>query len=278
MILTYKLKHGRDFSKELNLAKKIAEFAIGSKSNTSKDVRHFGLKSAIANQILKKYRKNGIKQVSNIKLTIPGQSVKVNGGEKIIRIPCLNLDMSYRHLPRFDTVKQIEIGKEFVHITVSIPNHVQKIALRYIGVDLNTTGHAAVASNSETGKIYKLGKSALHIHKKYHDMRKRLQKQGKYQLLRQIKNRESRIIRNINHHISKKLVEIAVSEKRGIRFEKLQGIRKNKKHHKSFRYSLNSWSYYQLQKFTVYKARLRGIDVAYVAPAYTSKTCSRSGL
>jgi hypothetical protein len=34
-----------------------------------------------------------------------------------------------------------------------------------------------------------------------------------------------------------------------IRLERLEGIRENTQHAKNFRYSLNSWSFYQLQKF-----------------------------
>ena len=277
MILTYKLKHNRNYSRELTLAKKIAEFAIKTKSSSTKDVRHIGLKSTIANQILRKYRRYGIKKASSVKLTIPRPSIRIDYESKTIIIPCINLKIAYQYLPHFDYIKQIEIGEEFAYIMISKSHPVLRPAIRYIGVDCNTTGHVAVASNSETGKIYKIGKSAIHTHKKYQSLRKKLQKQGKFQILKQIKNRESRIIRNLNHHISKKLVDIAISEKCGIRFEKLTGIRKSKKHSKSFRYSLNSWSYYQLQKLTEYKARKQGIEVAYVAPAYTSKTCSKCG-
>ncbi|PIN97212.1 MAG: transposase, partial [Nitrosopumilus sp. CG10_big_fil_rev_8_21_14_0_10_33_7] len=143
---------------------------------------------------------------------------------------------------------------------------------KFIGIDCNTTGHAAVVAIPHTGKIHKLGKSAIHTHSKYKQIRKKLQRNSKFSLLKKIKNKESRIIKNINHHISKKIVEIAVQTKSGIRFENLKGIRKNKKHSRKFRYSLNSWSYYHIQQLTEYKAKKQGIEVAYVAPAYTSQT------
>ncbi len=277
MILTYKIKHSRDYSRELALAKKIANFAIRTNSNTSKDVRHFGLKSAISNQILRKYRRKNIKHVSRIKLTVPGQGVKFDPNFKIVEIPCLKLILDCKYIPTFQRIRQIEIGEIFAYLSVDVQETTAISSSKYIGVDCNTTGHAVVVAIPHTGKIYKLGKLTIHTHMKYKSIRKNLQKQNKYSLLKHIKNRESNIIRNINHNISKKLVQIAVSEKCGIRFEKLTGIRKNKNHSKSFRYSLNSWSYFQLQKFTEYKARFQGIEVAYVAPAYTSKTCSRCG-
>ena len=130
----------------------------------------------------------------------------------------------------------------------------------------------------ETGKIYKLGAQAEHIHKKYKFIRRELQRKGKYKKVKAIKNRESRIVRDLNHKISRFIVNLAVKLKGGIRLEKLSGIKNSKKNRKAFRYSLNSWSYYMLGKFIEYKSKLAGIPVTYVDPAYTSRCCSMCGL
>ena len=82
----------------------------------------------------------------------------------------------------------------------------------------------------------------------------------------------------MNHKISRKIVNEAENNKSGIVLEDLEGIRKNKKNHKSFRYALNSWSFYQLRRFIEYKAKLRGIPVVKIDPKYTSQQCSRCGL
>ncbi|MEM4108823.1 MAG: hypothetical protein QXQ65_02300 [Conexivisphaerales archaeon] len=72
----------------------------------------------------------------------------------------------------------------------------------YLGVDRNATGHIAVVANPNTGKVLKLGKEAEHIHKKYKNMRRKLQKKGKYRKVKEIKNREKNIERDLNHKVS----------------------------------------------------------------------------
>ena len=84
-------------------------------------------------------------------------------------------------------------------------------------------------------------------------------------------------MRDLNHKVSKKVIKIAEEEMAGIKLEQLKGIRNNKKHTKSFNYGLNSWSFYQLEKFIGYKAKMNGIPVTYVEPKNRSKECSRCG-
>jgi putative transposase len=278
VILTYKLRHHRDFSNELRKAKQVAEFGIKHRTLSSKDVKQFGLKSMISNQILRKYVKNKkVKSIKSVKLTIPNQGIKVDKKNCKITIPCIKLVLDYQ-FPDFEKINQIEIGKEYAYVSVSIPEIETKKVENYIGVDRNTTGHIAVVANPDTGKIWKLGKKGLHIHEKYKNIRTSLQKQGKYKKVKQIKNRESRIVKDLNHKISRKIVDIAIENNSGIKLEDLTGIRENKKQRKSFRHALHSWSFYQLQMFLEYKAKLHGVKIVYIDPAYTSQSCSICGL
>ena len=56
--------------------------------------------------------------------------------------------------------------------------------------------------------------------------------------------------------------------------EDLKNIRERIKARKKERSRLHRWSFDQLRTFVEYKAEEQGIQVLYVDPAYTSKTCS----
>ncbi len=277
MILTYKVRHNRNFSIELGKARQIAQFAIEHRTISSKDVKQFGLKSVISNQILRKYARNrNARKVHRIKLAIPAQGIKFSHEKREIAITSLKLILNYHFRNDFSKINQIEVGEEFAYISITVSDENMTEPEHYLGVDRNTTGHIAVEANPINGKILKMGKKGEHVHKKYKNMRKNLQKKGKYGMVKKAKGREKNIERDLNHKVSKRIVQEAKQNGMGIKLEYLQGIR-SARSSRNFRYSLNSWSFYQLETMIEYKARLLGIPVVYVDPYHTSKECSKCG-
>ena len=277
MILTYKIRHNRDLSQELYRARQIAEFALKSHTLSSKDAKQFGLKSIISNQILRKYARNrNAKKVKSVKLTVPAQGIKFSNEMREIVIPSLKLKMNFHFRNDFSKINQIELDNNFAYISVTVQENNMINPEAYLGIDRNTTCHIAVVANPVNGKILKLGKKADYVHRKYKNVRRNLQKKGKYGKVKRTKKREGNIEKDLNHKISKRIVQEAKKNEMGIKLEYLQGLR-NARSGRNFRYSLNSWSFYQLERMIEYKARLLGIPVVYVDPYHTSKECSRCG-
>lgn len=271
--LTYKVRHSYDFSSELAKAFQIALFAVKTRSKSSADVRHIGLKSAIANQILRKYSRNSkIKTVKSVKLTVPSQAIKYNGSN--LTIGCLKAVIPFNR--SILKINQIELDNEFAFITCTVKDDPEYEPIGWIGIDRNATGHAAVCSVDN--KIIKMGKRAAHVRRKYYSMRKKAQKKGQYKFLKRIRDKESRIIRDMCHKMSRKIVDAAVTLGYGIKFEQLKGIRKQKKEMgRNFNRTVSNWPFYQLEQFVLYKARLLGVKVSYVDPYMTSQMCSVCG-
>jgi putative transposase len=177
----------------------------------------------------------------------------------------------------FEKVNQIEMDNQYAYISVTVKEKEAFKPTKHIGVDFNATSHCAVMAIKETGKVYKLGKSAQHQHNKYKSIRVELQKRGKYKKVKQLNNREHRIVTDINHKISRFIVNQAITNKASINLENLKKITKNKNHKKTFNHTLHTWSFYQLKQFIAYKATLAGVTLSLIDPAYTSKCCSICG-
>jgi putative transposase len=281
-ILTFKLKHGRDFTEELKQALVVAEYGRAHKIKLpyAKDVRAVCgcIPARIAAQIMRKFgSQKNIKSVHNAKMIVKGVDIKFYEDTNSIWIPGLKIHLENTIPYVFTKINQAEVDNEFVHLHCTVLDKPEMIPAQFIGVDRNTTGHIAVTANPNTGKIEKFGKSALHIHKKYRSIRRRLQKERKFRELSTIKDRESRIVKDLNHKISRKVVDMAQEQHAALVFEDLGGIHKTRKQNRSLNHTLHSWSFYQLQQFVEYKAKLLGIPVLYVDPAYTSQDCSRCG-
>ncbi|MFS8841969.1 RNA-guided endonuclease TnpB family protein, partial [Synechococcus sp. W55.2] len=78
--------------------------------------------------------------------------------------------------------------------------------------------------------------------------------------------------------ISKAIVSRAKATNSAIALEDLTGIRERvnqQPRSKAERRRANSWAFYQLRQFLEYKARVAGVSLILVPPAYTSQTCHK---
>ncbi|MNR32310.1 putative transposase DNA-binding domain protein [compost metagenome] len=100
----------------------------------------------------------------------------------------------------------------------------------------------------------------------------------KLSAIRKQENKEHRYMKDQNHKISRKIVNMAIEEQVSIiKIEKLTNIRQTTRTSRKNAKNLHNWSFYQLQMFIAYKAALAGIQVVEVNPAYTSQTCPICG-
>ena len=153
------------------------------------------------------------------------------------------------------------------------------IPARWIGVDLNTTGHAAVAAEPDSGKVLKLGKNTHYVRSNSTKNCTKLYREGKLWKLKKDKSRERRAFKAASNKISRQIVSFAESLGSGIKFEKLFSSRYSHSHDAAgfIEFSFGNGSFLSLQRLVEKMALRRGIPVIYVNPAYTSKRCSRCG-
>jgi putative transposase len=174
----------------------------------------------------------------------------------------------------------------FLAVTIDSPEPSPTETADFLGVDLGVITLAATSDgellNQAVGPIHMDVNTAR---ARYNRMRQELQAKGTKsakRLLRKRSGRERRFVRDVNHCISKAIVQTAQGTARGIALEDLQGIRERIRTRgtvagKRQRRVLHNWAFFQLRAFMAYKAALAGVRVVLVNPAYTSQTCSRCG-
>ncbi len=168
-------------------------------------------------------------------------------------------------------------GKFYLFATVEVEQPPPGTPEGWLGVDLGVTN---VATDSD-GKTYTSERTEK-SRKRHERIRSKLQTAGTKSAKRHLKKlskRERRHKRDVNHCLSKRIVSKAKETDRGIALEDLKGIRERtgKRLRRSQRSRHSKWAFSELQLFIEYKARLAGVPVVYVDPAYTSQTCSECG-
>lgn len=170
------------------------------------------------------------------------------------------------------TLNKTRQGDYYINFVVEIGTPPTGKTPKIIGIDL---GRRDIATTS-TGKAWN-GSKLQTTRAKFSRVRASLQSKrtiGARRLLKRLSGKEARFQKNINHTISRHLVNEAKQSRSAIAFEDLTGIRDSAKV-KGFeqRRAHHSWAFYQLRLFTNYKAAIAGVPIILVNPRYTSKTC-----
>lgn len=187
-----------------------------------------------------------------------------------------------RSIYRFGTAKLVsEHGKYFLHIPVTYDVEESSISdiCNVVGIDRGI--HFVVAtydSNHTSGFVS--GKTMKQKRANYSKLRKELQMRhtpSSRRRLKAIGHRENRWMQDVNHQVSKALVE---SNPKHTLFvvEDLSGIRNATERVKTKdRYVSVSWSFYDLEQKLIYKAKQKQSSVIKVDPRYTSQCCPVCG-
>jgi len=239
----------------------------------------------VAKGLIAKYQRN--KKLKAIKsLVIPvhgdkGKQIKIVGNG--IRIPAIfKKEVLETPFPRAvdGFIRSAEFFKRDKTWYMSYSYNVLKQPMivtegNFLGIDRNSVGNVATIANAATGKFKKLGPCSAGMAKNFRNRRAKLQAKGAKNALVKIKRKQSQRTKDVNHKVSRVIVDYAKTHRSVLVLEDLGSISKKGKAKKYVQKS--QWSFYQLETFIKYKAALLGAPVIYVNPAYTSQTCSKCG-
>lgn len=196
------------------------------------------------------------------------------------------------------SIKLIKKGNDkstriFLLLSIDIPAKKQVLDKEVVlGVDLGIKCPLYLAINKDDNFRMQIG-DIEHFHnqrtmfqKRFKSLQKLMCTQGghgrnkKLEPLEKLKEKERNWVHTQNHVYSREVIKQALKQNAGtIHMESLKDFGKGKEGYvkDEYKYLLRYWSYYELQSMIEYKAKLEGIEVKYIDPAYTSQTCSYCG-
>lgn len=138
-----------------------------------------------------------------------------------------------------------------------------------MGIDLGIKVPAVVATSTGKIRFFGNGRKKRFIHTK---------KRKQYQLNTLSSNQQTKFGNNrwsnklidIDHKISKSIIEFGVQEK--VKIIKLENLERLQKRNSNIQ-SVNVWSYHRLLTYIIYKAEKEGMQVCLIDPKNTSKKC-----
>ena len=186
-----------------------------------------------------------------------------------------------------DSKIQLKRNRIFLLLCVNLPekSHILDDS-KVLGVDLGIKYPAYVATNTgffreSIGHMDEFFKTRTKLKNRRERLQCTLRLAGggqgrtkKLKALDQYTDKERNFVKTYNHQVSSRIIKHAISEGcKTINLEFLKGF--SKEHRES--QILRNWSYYELQQMIEYKAKMNGIQIAYIDPYHTSQTCSECG-
>ena len=142
-----------------------------------------------------------------------------------------------------------------------------------LGVDLGITELATGSEGqSFSGSAVKAVRCRVREHRR---QVQRKRSRSAFKCLQKINRRASRFAKDVNHVISKSLVQKALVSQKALSLEDLSGIRERSNGlNKTMRWLMGNWAFADLAAKIVYKAAEVGLPVIAGVTRDTSKTCS----
>ena len=183
---------------------------------------------------------------------------------------------------KFGTAKLVnKHGKFFLHIPVSYDIEESNISdiCNVVGIDRGIN-FVVATYNSKHKSGFVSGKAIKQKRAHYSKLRKELQMcqtPSSRRRLKAIGQRENRWMQDVNHQVSKALVESNPKHTLFV-LEDLSGVRNaTERVRTKDRYVSVSWSFYDLEQKLIYKAKQNQSTVIKVDPRYTSQCCPVCG-
>ena len=258
------------------------------------DLKKLGFNSQIAMNAIKKvaaawkHAKTEPRFDPHSSICIDGKGVKLEGDtlgittiDGRLKIPLRLSEYHRQRLSRGRTLGGMNLcyrrrtKQFFVTVTVEEESPKKNETKDVLGVDLGVVNLAWDSSNN-----VHTDSRVEDVRKHYEELRGRLQsvktKNSRRHLVR-LSGRERRFKKDVNHHISKALVQSAEGTSSAIAMEDLTGIRERTTVGRRQRGRHAKWAFYELRKFVEYKALKAGVPVVLVNPRNTSRRCPACG-
>lgn len=207
--------------------------------------------------------------------------VMINGKSKRISVATCMTDHQRGLLSsaKLGTMRIVVKGHSLVaQVVYSVPEPECLEDGNVMGIDLGIKCPAVSCISDGSVKFYGNGRKNKYMRRHYAYLRRKLQKAKHPEAVKRIDDKEQRIMKDIDHKLSHDIIETAVSHNvKTIKLEQLANIRSTTRTSRKNNHSLHTWSFYRLATYIEYKAKLAGIKVLYVNPAFTSQKCPMCG-